>query len=299
MQTQLNRRKRNPAVLYLLPAIIIMVLMLGFPIAYNLILSLFKWLLKYQEHPFVGFENFYNVMMNSQFLSILKNTLVWTLLGVVLQMIIGIGLAMFVDNMTKGQKLMRILLLVPWIIPGVVTALMWKFMLQSDIGLINYMLQATGLTQGNVQFLSDTNMAMFTLVFVNTWKAVPFWFLMITAGLQSKPEDQIEAARLDGASAISVFFRIILPSLTPVILSTAVLTSIWTLNYFDIIWVITRGGPVNTTTTLPIYIYKLAFEQYNFGESAACAVISLLIVTLISIPYVNRMFKNMKEEGML
>lgn len=292
-------RNRNPAAAYLLPAMLFMVIMLGFPIVYNFVLSFFKWSLKYTDHPFIGVTNYVKILTGSKFPEILKNTLVWTFLGVALQMVIGIGLAMLVDSLTRGQKIMRILLLIPWVIPGVVTALMWKFMLQSDIGLVNYVLQATGVASDNIQFLSDSKIAMFTLVAVNTWKAVPFWFLMVTAGLQGKPVDQIEAARLDGANSWAVFRKVILPHLSPVLASTGVLTSIWTLNYFDLIWVVTGGGPRNATTTLPIYIYRLAFEEKNFGQSAACAVISLAIVVLISIPYVSKMFRSMREEGVL
>jgi multiple sugar transport system permease protein len=276
-----------------------MTAMLGFPIVYNLVLSFFQWTLRSSEHPFTGAENYIDILTGGKFLHIFANSVLWTGSGVVLQMVIGIGLALFVDNLTRGKQFMRVMLLVPWIIPGVVTALMWKWLLQSDIGLINYTLMHLGITQDNTLFLSDPKLALFTLILVNTWKAVPFWFLMITAGLQTKPEDQIEAARLDGASAVQVFRHVTLPHLSPVIASTGVLTTIWTLNYFDLIWVMTKGGPADATTTLPIFIYRQAFEFNNFGASAACAVISFLIVATISIPYMRKMFANLKTEGVL
>lgn len=292
-------KRKNPAFGFLFPAVLLMLLFFAFPIVYNFVISFLKWSLKYAEHPFVGFNNYIKLIGDDSFFEIIGNTLVWTFLGVALQMILGIALAMFVDGMTKGQKFMRTILLIPWVIPGVVTALMWKFMLQSDIGLVNFVLQAVGITQSNIQFLSDSKLAMFTLVLVNTWKATPFWFLMITAGLQTKPLDQIEAARVDGAGFWTIFRKIILPHLSSIIASTGVLTSIWTLNYFDLIWVITKGGPKNATTTLPIQIYRLAFEENNFGRSAACAVVSLFIVVLISIPYIKKIFGDLKEEGVL
>ena len=295
----MKRKMKNPALLFLLPAFLFMIIFLGFPIVYNCVLSFFKWSLKYAEHPFIGLTNYKKLILNDDFLDIIKNTLVWTILGVCFQMVIGIALALFVDNMLRGQRLMRIILLIPWVIPGVVTALMWKFMLQADIGLVNYVLQSLQITGDNIRFLSDTGIAMLTLVLVNTWKAVPFWFLMITAGLQSKPTDQIEAARVDGASYFSILKSVILPHLSSIIASTGVLTSIWTLNYFDLIWVITKGGPKNSTTTLPIYIYRLAFEDRDFGKSAACAILSMVIVVLFSIPYVKKIFSDLKEEGVL
>jgi multiple sugar transport system permease protein len=290
---------RNPALRYLLPAAILMSVMLGFPIVYNLVISFYHWKMMDPVHSFAALDNYVKVIGDDKFARILLNTVIWTLAGIALQMVVGIGLALFTDSLTRGRKYMRVIMLIPWIIPGVVTALMWKWMLQSDVGLVNYILMSTGLTDGNIQFLSDQNQALASLIFVNTWKAVPFWFLMITAGLQTKPEDQIEAARLDGAGSVKVFTHVILPHLSPVIASTGVLTTIWTLNYFDLIWVMTKGGPMDSTTTLPIYIYRLAFEFGDFGASAACAVISFIIVAVISIPYMRKMFRNLAQEGVL
>lgn len=298
-RTIIKRPARSKAMPYLLPAAVIMAVMLGFPIVYNLVLSFMKWAIKDPTHPYIGLENYLNVLTDSNFLKVLLTTVLWTVAGVVLQMVIGIGLALFTENLTRGKKLMRIMILIPWIIPGVVTALMWKWLLQSDVGLINYILMASGIAEKNTLFLSSPDLAIVTLILVNTWKATPFWFLMITAGLQSKPLDQIEAARLDGANAFQVLKNVTLPHLSPVIASTGVLTTIWTLNYFDLIWVVTKGGPVNATTTLPIFIYREAFEFNDFGASAACAMISFVIVTLISVPYIKKMFNNLKYEGVL
>ncbi len=291
--------KRSPAIRYLMPSAILMAVMLGFPIVYNFALSFFQWTIRDPSHPFTGLDNYINILANGDFVDILVNTLFWTVAGVLLQMLLGIGLAMFVDSLVRGKKYMRVMLLIPWIIPGVVTALMWKWMLQSDVGLINYALMELEITQSNTLFLSDPHIALFSLILVNTWKAVPFWFLMITAGLQTKPEDQIEAARLDGANSLQVFANITLPHLSPVIASTGVLTVIWTLNYFDLIWVMTKGGPMNATTTLPIYIYRQAFEFNDFGASAALAVVSLVIMAAITIPYMKKMFDNLSQEGAL
>ncbi|MCL2880265.1 MAG: sugar ABC transporter permease [Treponema sp.] len=272
---------------------------MGYPIIYNVVISFLRWTLKSQEKPFIGFANFIAIIGGEKFLQILLNTLVWTVAGVFLQMIIGIGLALFVDDLIRGKKFMRAIILLPWLIPGVVTALIWRWMMQADVGIINFLLMRSGLTTENILFLSDPSKAMASLIFVNLWKAVPFWFLMITAALQDKPQDQIESATLDGARYYHTLRYIILPHLSPVIASTGVLTTIWTLNYFDLIWATTRGGPMDATSTLPIYTYRLAFEFNNFGQAAAMAVISLIIVSFICIPYVNRIFGNLHEEGVL
>jgi len=276
-----------------------MLLILGYPIVYNLVISFFRWTLKNPEKTFIGFANYAAVLGMDNFFVILRNTLVWTIAGVVLQMVLGIGLALFVDDLVRGKKFMRTIILVPWLIPGVVTALMWKFMMQADVGIINYLLMRSGLAGKNILFMSDPALALPSLIFVNLWKAVPFWFLMITAALQDKPQDQIESATLDGARYRHILKSVILPHLSPVIASTGVLTTIWTLNYFDLIWTTTKGGPMDSTSTLPIYTYRLAFEFNDFGRAAALAVISLVIVSLVSIPYVKRIFVNLGEEGVL
>jgi multiple sugar transport system permease protein len=273
--------------------------MLGYPIVYNFIISFFRWTLRQPDKFFNGFANYIAVLTGEKFFIILKNTVIWTGAGVLFQMILGIALAVFIDDLKLGKKYMRTILLLPWLIPGVVTALMWKWMTMADVGIINFLLMRLGLTEKNILFMSDPLYAMPTLIFVNTWKAVPFWFLMITAALQSKPQDQIESAVMEGARYPRVFFSIILPYLSPVIASAGVLTTIWTLNYFDLIWSTTKGGPMDATSTLPIYTYRLAFEFNDFGRSAALAVVSLIIVSLVCIPYVKRIFGGLREEGAL
>jgi len=287
--------------LYLIPAVVIMLAILAYPIVYNFGISFFQWTLRSPERPFVGLENYINVITDRSFLPVLRNTFVWTVLGVVCQMIVGIGLALIADSMLNKRRrgYVRTLALIPWLIPGVVTALMWRWMFMSDVGIINSTLMSTGITSENILFISSPEIAMFTVIFVNTWRAAPFWFLMITAGLQSKPVDQIEAAKIDGARYHSILRYVILPHLSPVITATGVLTTIWTLNYFDLIWVTTKGGPMNATSTLPIYTYRLAFEFNNFGRSAAMAVITLLIAAIICIPYARKMFMNLREDGVL
>jgi len=276
-----------------------MLVMLGYPIIYNFVISFFNWTLRDPVRTFHGFTNYISVLTDHRFPTIVTNTLVWTILGVILQMVIGIGLALFVDSMRRGRKYMRTIALLPWLIPGVVTALMWRFMFQADVGIINNMLLSSGVTDGNVLFLANPNISMFSVIFVNLWRATPFWFLMITAALQSKPIDQIEAATLDGARYPSIFRNVLLPHLSPVIATTGVLTTIWTLNYFDLIWVMTRGGPLDSTSTLPVYTFRLAFEFNDFGRSAALAVVSLVLVAIMCIPYIIKMFSNMREGGVL
>ena len=298
MKSQLGAKKLT-SYLYLLPATLIMLVMLGYPIIYNLVISFYNWTLRDPEVTFTGLSNYISVLTDHRFPMIVTNTLVWTIMGVALQMVAGIGLALFVDSMRRGKKYMRTILLLPWLIPGVVTALMWRFMFQADVGIINSILMTLGIIDSNILFLANPNISMTSVIFVNVWRATPFWFLMVTAALQNKPKDQIEAATIDGARYPSILRHVILPYLSPVVATTGVLTTIWTLNYFDLIWVMTRGGPLDSTSTLPIYTFRLAFEFNDFGRSAALAVVSLILVFIICIPYIAKIFSNMKEGGTL
>ncbi|MCL2828054.1 MAG: sugar ABC transporter permease [Oscillospiraceae bacterium] len=299
MKGSLGSLRKLGVYLYVLPAALIMLVMLGYPIIYNFVISFFNWTLRDPEITFHGFTNYIRVLTDHRFPMIVTNTVVWTVLGVVLQMVIGIALALFVDSMRRGKKYMRTIALLPWLIPGVVTALMWRFMFQADVGIINSVLMSIGVTDRNILFLADPNISMFSVIFVNLWRATPFWFLMITAALQSKPIDQIEAATLDGARYPTILRHVLLPYLSPVIATTGVLTTIWTLNYFDLIWVMTRGGPLDSTSTLPVYTFRLAFEFNDFGRSAALAVVSLILVSIMCIPYIIKIFSNLKERGAL
>ena len=295
----IGEKKAGRAYAYLVPSVFIMLFIMGYPIIYNMVISFFRWTLRSPERPFIAFANYLAVLSDERFLLVLRNTFVWTVIGVFLQMVIGIALALFVDDLVRAKKFTRTIILIPWLIPGVITALIWRWMMQADVGIINYILMQTGAAKENILFLANPALAMPSLIFVNLWKAVPFWFLMMTAALQDKPIEQIESATLDGAKYRHILRFIILPHLSPVIAATGVLTTIWTLNYFDIIWATTRGGPMNSTSTLPIFTYRLAFEFNNFGHAAALAVISMILVSLICIPYVKRIFGNLKEEGVL
>ncbi|BBI31304.1 carbohydrate ABC transporter permease [Cohnella abietis] len=280
--------------LYLMPSLLIIVSLLAYPLVYNLYVSLHRWRLSRPDKPFIGLDNFKSVLTDDVFMGVMGTTILWTVIGVALQMTIGMLSALYVDERRRSKGVLRSLLLLPWVLPGVVTALMWSWMLQSDMGIVNVILQFFHLTDHDISWLGS-DMALWTLILVNTWKAFPFWFLMLLAGLQDIPNDQIEAAKIDGARWFNVVRYIKIPHLMPMIGATGVITTIWTLNYFDLIWVTTKGGPVDATSTLPIYTYRLAFEFFDFGKSSAMALISLVLIGVICSPYMRAMLKSIRE----
>jgi multiple sugar transport system permease protein len=296
MRLRALRKKNIEPYLFIMPAALMMLFFLGYSVIYNIGVSFFRWELALPGKSFIGLKNYINILTNDIFGKIVINSITWTVAGVVLQMVIGVSLALIVDNL-RGRRsgFMQSVILMPWLIPGVVISLIWMCMLQSDLGVVNYLISALKITNQNILWFSDEKLAMFSVIIVNTWKAVPFWFLIITAALMDLPMDQIESARIDGARYISLFYHVILQHLKPVIVATCTLTTIWTFNNFDIIWVTTKGGPLDATSTLPIYTYRLGFSINNFGQSAAMSVLSFIIVAVVCTPYIRTMFNKIKE----
>lgn len=287
-------RKAEPYVL-ILPAVALMLLFLGFPLVYNVGMSLTRWQLAWRGHPFVGLQNYLRVITGPDFGRVVLNTAAWTIGGVAEQMAWGLVLALAVDSLRRRvSPVLQSFVLLPWIVPGVVTSVMWMCMLQSDLGVVGYLITRLGGDARRVLWFSDTHLALVSVMFVNTWKAMPFWFLMVTAGLMDVPRDQLEAARLDGASAVSSFRHVTLQHLKPILASTATLTTIWTFNGFDIIWTITKGGPLGATSTLPVATYILGFATQNYGMASSLAVVSVLIVAAVSAPYIVALARRLR-----
>lgn len=280
-------RRRLEPYLLILPAALFFLLVIAFPLGYNLVISLFKWNASSPVRTWLGLKNYQDILQSNAFLTVLSNTIIWTVCGVASQMLIGLLLALIVNSLRRGQGLLRSVFMLPWILPGVVVCLIWSWMLQADLGIINGLLRQMKLISSPILWLGDKKYALFSVIAVNTWKAFPFWFITLLAGLQNLPEDQLEAARIDGANGLATFLHIKLPHLLPVISTTGVVTTMWTLNYFDLIFIMTNGGPGRATSTMPVYTYLLGFQSYKYGQSAAMAILSLILMALLCIPYVR------------
>ena len=279
--------------LFIAPISLLMFGLLFYPIGYNILISFFNWDLRRADIPFYGLRNYIEILRSSYFFPVLINTMIWSGVGVLLQFAIGLSTALFVDNLTRMKRLVQTIMLLPSVIPGVVIALVFLWMLQSDLGIVNHVLWRLGIIDDNILWFGDERFALSTVILINTWKACRFWFLMLIAGLQNLPQDQVESARIDGARYPAILRHVILPHLAPIIAATGVITTIWTLNRFDLIWVTTKGGPLTATSTLPIYTYRLAFEFFDFGQSAALAVISLMVILIVASPYLRSTMKSL------
>ncbi|WP_172457664.1 carbohydrate ABC transporter permease [Pseudonocardia sp. N23] len=230
------------------------------------------------EGTFVGLDNYrYILGSDSPFYEALYLTLVYAGGSVLLQLVVGVGIALVLNKPFWGNGLLRGASIVPYIIPAIVATLAWRWILDPEVGILNVMLSTLGL--GNINFFSPS-MAMVTVIGVSVWAWTPFVVIVFLAGLQTIPEELYESARVDGAGAIRQFVSITLPMMKAVIVTILVLRGIWMFSKFDVVHLLTAGGPMNLTRTLPILIYEEAFRNFNVGEGATIAVLSLILMLI-------------------
>ncbi|EAC9287414.1 sugar ABC transporter permease, partial [Listeria monocytogenes] len=268
---------RINSLIYIGPAIIFMVFLIGIPLI-QVIWDSFhaKSLTNPNLNDFVGFENFKKVLTDDLFTNNLKNTVVWTAVSVIGELILGLFVGIALNQKIRGRVAFRSMIIVPWIVPIAVAGLTWTWMLNPDYGIINYLLVKTGLIEQSVYWLGNKATALLTVTFINIWRTFPYWVISILAGLQSIPDDLYEAASIDGANLISRFFNVTLPNLKNVLSTLIFMHIVWTSVNFDFIWITTEGGPNYASETLPIMIYRFAMKNYDIGKSSALSVIMIV-----------------------
>ena len=280
-------RHESTGLLFVLPTVLVMLAIIGYPLLETLRLSVSQVQLGQSNQPFIGLANYSAAMSDRIFPTALRNTIVWTALSVIAILVVGVAAALLVNEPLRGRALIRSLILVPWVVPAIVVAVVWKWLYNPDFGIINDALIRPGLVSSHANWLSDPRTALYWVVLVNVWKNFPFAMLMALAGLQSVPQQLYEAARVDGANAWERFINVTLPHLRPVILVMALLLTIWNMNTFTYIYVLTGGGPVRQTEVLGVYIYNTAFQGFHFGIASAAAVIVFLITGALTLVYVR------------
>jgi ABC-type sugar transport system permease subunit len=276
----------------LIPLAIALIGVYYIPILRNIQLSFFSKSLLEPVPTFIALQNYIRAFQDDLFFLAVQNTLVWTILGVVFQFVLGLGAALIANRSFVGQRYFRGAMLVPFITPTVVTAIVWRWMYNPQFGVINKMLTDIGLPALN--WLSSESLALLSVIFVNTWKGFPFFFITLLAGLQAIPTDLYEAAKVDGAGTWGTFRYVTIPQLRPMINISVVLGTVWTFNYLGLIWALTQGGPSNATEILPLMVYREAFVGYSFGYAAAVAMIVFAFNLVFVLSYVQVL---MGEEG--
>ena len=278
--------------LFLVPAVLVISIVAVYPALNVFWLSLHRKLLIFGISEFVGLENLLFLLGDSRFWNSLWNTVYFTLVSVSLELLLGLAIALTLRRAFKGQGWIRAIVLLPWAIPTVVSAKMWEWMYNVEFGVINYVFTSLGLLTGKVNWLGDSSLALHAAIFADVWKTTPFVALLLLAGLRVIPSEVREAATVDGASRWQIFLRVTMPLLTPVILIVLLFRSLDAFRVFDLIYVLTNGGPANTTETLSIYAYKLLYSTLEYGYGSAVGVIVFICVMSISLLYINLLRKH-------
>jgi multiple sugar transport system permease protein len=280
--------QKKSGYLFVIPMLIFIVIMLAYPIFVNIQMSLHDVTVttfRSGNAAFVGLDNYRKLFQDATFLKSLSLSLAFTSISIMLQFTVGFALALFFNRPFPGNGLLRAMLLLAWLLPAVVVGNIFRWMLDGDYGVFNYFLQSLGLIQDRHHWLLDPNTALFGTILANAWVGIPFNLLLLLAGLQNIPPVLYEAASIDGASPMDSFVHITLPMMRPVALGILLLTFIYTFKVFDLIYIMTAGGPVDATTVLPIEIYRLNFAFFRFAEGAAAATLLLLGLLSLAVGY--------------
>ena len=267
----------------LAPAILYVLIIVAWPLFETFRLSFTDASLR-KVTNYVGWRN-YDKIFNETFLTVIGRTFIWTFFSVLLKMIIGMCGAVLLNAAVPGRNLFRILTMPPWIVPMAIGIFMWGWMYNGQFGMISGLLQRFGLTDGPVAFLAYGSTAFWATIITDVWIGVPMVTIYFLAAMQAIPKDLYEAAWTDGASRWTRFRRITLPLMSPAIITMSMLSLIATFNSFDIIWILTQGGPSGQTTTMIIDTYQTAIGSKKYGEGAARAVVICIFLSLFCIAY--------------
>lgn len=269
--------------LFLSPVLTVLTAVAVYPLLSTVWLSLRDELPIFHISRFVGVTHYGALWNDHRFWRSLANTGYFTLVSVSLEMLLGLGAAILLQRIFPARGLVRALVLTPWFVPTVVAARLWEWMYNPQFGIVNFLLAQSGLFSHDINWLGHPTLALHAAIVVDVWKTMPFAALLILAGLQTIPQDMYRAALVDGASTMQTFWHITLPLLAPVLGVTLLFRMLDALRVFDVVYVLTGGGPANTTETLSIYAYRLSFQTLQFGPGAAVAVIIFILVFGVSL----------------
>jgi multiple sugar transport system permease protein len=270
------------------PAFILICLVVLYPVGRSIVLSFhnFKLMDPANLGTWAGLNNFRRALDDPLFWQALSHTAVWVIGILPCQLVLGLLVALLLNRNFPLRGFVRAVVLVPWVFPGVLNALMWTWMYDGNYGVINDLLVKAGILKDFYPFLALTGSAMPAVMTTVIWQGTPFFAIMLLAALQAVPDELYEAARIDGASAWGEFTHITIPSILPTIVITTLLRTIWVSNYIDVIYIMTGGGPGYATLTLPVYTFLTAYTTTDFGYAAALSVFLVVLLVIIVSLYV-------------
>ena len=265
-------------------------LLSGLPLRYNVLMSFQEvdmFSMGQLARPFVGFRNYVDLFSQPETFGILLNTAIFVLASIAGQFVLGFGLALFFGTQFPGASWLRGLFLVSWVMPGLVVGAIWNWILSGDYGVLNFLLTATGITDGNIYWRSDPSYSLWAVILANIWLGTSFNMILLSVGLSSIPRDLYEASELDGANVFQRFWTITLPMMRSTIGAVVALGLIFTLQQFDLFAAITDGGPNNSSNVAQYWAWDLSFRQYDFAKGATVSVIMIVFVMFASLVYVR------------
>jgi len=280
---KINRRN---FIIFMLPSLIALMLVLAVPLVYSMITSFFDTNLKYQGlGDFVGLQNYIEVLKDTYFLDSVKTTVIFTVCVVILEFLTGLGIALLLNNIRKARNFFFTIIIVPMMITPIAVGLIWRLLLHSDLGIVNYVLSLIGIT--GKAWLADSAIALKTVMFIDIWQNVPYMVLVILAGLVTLPTEPYEAAAIDGASRLQSFFNLTVPMMIPTFSVVLLLRTITALKTYDLIFVLTRGGPGTTTEVISYHIYQQAFRYLEIGKASAMSYLLLLMIVPVAFLFIR------------
>jgi multiple sugar transport system permease protein len=267
------------------PLVAVMLLVIGFPLVNTALLSLQDQRVTGSESGFVGFATFATVLADGAFWRSVGRSGVWLVGNLVLQTVFALATALLLTRRGVWARTARTWVLLPWVIPTVAVSVIWQWLLNTNYGIVTKILGAVGITLGGP--FADSSLALAALIFVNSWHWFPLGAVVIYGALSTIPHEVVEAARMDGANVLQVFWHVTLPLLQPILFALGLVGSLWSFNIVDSIYLVTQGGPADATTTAPIYIYDRAFGAFQASQAAAASVVTIVLLGIVTAVYIK------------
>ena len=276
----IHLNKRLEKTMLVLPAALFLILFSIYPLIFSFRLIFIKWFLNKPNPPtFIGLKNIQNVLLDTRFWNSLRVTLVILLIAVTVETLAGLFLSLLFRDKVYGKRIIISLLMIPIMISPMVIGIIWRFILNPEIGIANYILKMIGLQP--LVWLGDIKYALSTIILIDIWQWMPFMFIIFLSGMQGISPNLYEAAEVDGASEWGLIRYITIPMLKPIMYIGILIRSIDSFKMFDLVYILTRGGPVNSTETASLYIYKTGFNFFNMGKASTMSYVLLIIMTFL------------------
>ena len=291
MSNNININDRRYGYLLAAPTVLIVLLIILFPITFALISSFFDYtLINKSFNNFIGLDNYVNSINDEQLFNSISVTFFFVVLVVLFEFLLGFFIAILLNSIDRFKSIYYFILLLPLLINPIVVGLIWRMFLHPQLGILNYLLSLISISP--INWLGDPKMAFVTIIFVDIWHQVSFMIILLLAGLSAIPKEPYEAARSDGAGILDCFIHITLPYMRPVIIVTILIRLIFAVKTYDLIYIMTKGGPGDATDLISYYIYRSAFISLNLGEAAAMSTILLFIIVILTLPLFKYMIRS-------